>query len=75
MAKKEKKEGISQASKSKKISFFSAILVVMGSSIGAGIFFKSKSVKFINISNLLLNHSSFFGYCNGFSIDWNFICT
>ena len=42
MAKKEKKEGISQASKSKKISFFSAILVVMGSSIGAGIFFKSK---------------------------------
>lgn len=36
--------GLAQASVPKKISFFSAILVVMGSSIGAGIFFKSKGV-------------------------------
>ena len=54
MAKKEKKEGISQASKSKKISFFSAILVVMGSSIGAGIFFKSKSVLDNSQNSLIL---------------------
>lgn len=40
----EQNQGISQASTQKKISFFSAILVVMGSSIGAGIFFKSKGV-------------------------------
>lgn len=36
--------GLAQASTQKKISFFSAILVVMGSSIGAGIFFKAKGV-------------------------------
>lgn len=35
---------ISDLSKSKKISFFSAMMIVVGSSIGAGIFFKSKSV-------------------------------
>lgn len=54
MAKKEKESGISQASKSKKISFFSAILVVMGSSIGAGIFFKSKSVLDNSQNSLIL---------------------
>ena len=55
MSKKEVKEsGISQASKNKKISFFSAILVVMGSSIGAGIFFKSKSVLDNSQSSLVL---------------------
>lgn len=46
--------GIAQASTQKKISFFSAILVVMGSSIGAGIFFKSKSVLENSQSSLVL---------------------
>lgn len=54
MEKKEKERGISQASKNKKISFFSAILVVMGSSIGAGIFFKSKSVLDNSQNSLIL---------------------
>lgn len=44
MTDNQKDGGLAQASTQKKISFFSAILVVMGSSIGAGIFFKSKSV-------------------------------
>lgn len=48
MAKKSKEaketKSLADASTQKKISFFSAILVVMGSSIGAGIFFKSGSV-------------------------------
>lgn len=35
---------IANQSTSKKISFFSAMLIVMGSSIGAGIFFKAKGV-------------------------------
>ena len=35
---------LQQAPLKKKISFFAAILVVMGSSIGAGIFFKAKGV-------------------------------
>lgn len=35
---------IATQSTSKKISFFSAMLIVMGSSIGAGIFFKAKAV-------------------------------
>ncbi len=49
--KKNKKSAIAQESPSiatqstsKKISFFSAMLIVMGSSIGAGIFFKAKGV-------------------------------
>lgn len=37
-------ESISEAPLKKKISFFSAMLVVVGSSVGAGIFLKSKSV-------------------------------
>lgn len=37
-------ESVSQMSTSKKISFFSAMMIVIGSSIGAGIFFKAKSV-------------------------------
>ncbi len=40
----DKDKSLAQASTQRKISFFAAILVVMGSSIGAGIFFKSKSV-------------------------------
>lgn len=35
---------ISEASTSKKISFFSAMMVVVGSSVGAGIFLRSASV-------------------------------
>ena len=46
--------GLAQASTQKKISFFSAILVVMGSSIGAGIFFKSKTVLDSSQSSLVL---------------------
>lgn len=49
--KKNKKSAIAQESPSiatqstsKKISFFSAMLIVMGSSIGAGIFFKARGV-------------------------------
>ncbi len=37
-------EGIANAPLKKKISFFSAMFVVIGSSVGAGIFLKSKSV-------------------------------
>jgi hypothetical protein len=48
MSKKQKnnnvEQGISAAPLKKKISFFSAMLVVVGSSVGAGIFLKSKSV-------------------------------
>lgn len=56
MSKNQKKteNGISQSSNQKKIPFFSAILVVMGSSIGAGIFFKSKSVLENSQSSLIL---------------------
>ncbi|MGL5591139.1 MAG: APC family permease [Mycoplasmoidaceae bacterium] len=39
-----KVQSISEASTSKKISFFSAMLVVVGSSVGAGIFLRSASV-------------------------------
>ncbi|MGL5246507.1 MAG: APC family permease [Mycoplasmoidaceae bacterium] len=39
-----KVQPISEASTSKKISFFSAMLVVVGSSVGAGIFLRSASV-------------------------------
>lgn len=39
-----KEENSNNITKQKKISYFSAILVVMGSSIGAGIFFKSSAV-------------------------------
>ncbi len=38
---------------SKKISFFSAMLIVMGSSIGAGIFFKAKGVLENSQGNLI----------------------
>jgi len=38
----------------KKISFFSAILIVLGGSIGAGIFLRSKSV--LNLINCWLCH-------------------
>lgn len=50
MAKKQKNNitaevpSIATQSTSKKIGFFSAMLIVMGSSIGAGIFFKAKGV-------------------------------
>ncbi|MEG1739583.1 MAG: hypothetical protein RR266_04010 [Bacilli bacterium] len=44
-SKKTKEEkSLAAAPTSKKIGFFSAMLIVMGSSIGAGIFFKSKAV-------------------------------
>ena len=45
---------LQQAPLKKKISFFAAILVVMGSSIGAGIFFKSKTVLDSSQSSLVL---------------------
>lgn len=56
MAKKAKKEeqSLANASTNKKISFFSAILIVMGSSIGAGIFFKSGAVLENSQSSLVL---------------------
>ncbi|RXY96941.1 APC family permease [Malacoplasma penetrans] len=52
--KEENAGGISQAPTSKKISFFSAMLIVMGGSIGAGIFFKSSSVLSLSQSSLVL---------------------
>lgn len=52
--KKEENQSLATASKQKKISFFAAILVVMGSSIGAGIFFKSSSVLSNSQSSLVL---------------------
>ena len=56
MSKKAKKEeqSLANASTNKKISFFSAILIVMGSSIGAGIFFKSGTVLENSQSSLVL---------------------
>lgn len=45
---------LSEQSKSKKITFFAAMLIVMGGSIGAGIFFKSKSVLSASHSSLIL---------------------
>lgn len=54
MSKKNKNDNLSTNTKQKKISFFSAILVVMGSSIGAGIFFKSKYVLENSQSSLVL---------------------
>lgn len=57
MAKKEKnqqEQSLANASTQKKISFFSAILIVMGSSIGAGIFFKSGAVLDNSQSSLVL---------------------
>lgn len=56
MAKKEKnqEQSLATASSQKKISFFSAILIVMGSSIGAGIFFKSGAVLSNSQSSLVL---------------------
>ncbi|CNS15991.1 Uncharacterised protein [Salmonella enterica subsp. enterica serovar Typhimurium str. DT104] len=35
---------LAKKNKSQKITFFGALLIVLGASIGAGIFFKSKSV-------------------------------
>ncbi|WP_052663555.1 APC family permease [[Mycoplasma] testudinis] len=46
--------GINAAPTSKKISFFAAMLIVMGSSIGAGIFFKSQTVLDLSQSSLIL---------------------
>ncbi|SFW05511.1 Uncharacterised protein [Chlamydia abortus] len=37
----------------KKISFFSAILIVLGGSIGAGIFLRSKKVLEYSANNLI----------------------
>ena len=54
MSNEKENKGIAQASTQKKISFFSAILVVIGSSIGAGIFFKSQSVLDNSEGSLLL---------------------
>lgn len=55
MSKKdEQNQGLAQSSTQKKISFFSAILVVMGSSIGAGIFFKSSGVLSNSQGSLIL---------------------
>lgn len=51
---KQEAGGISLAAPQKKISFFSAMLIVMGSSIGAGIFFKSKDVLDLSQSSLVL---------------------
>lgn len=42
--KKEAQEGLANAPVKKKIGFFSAMMVVVGSSVGAGIFFKAGSV-------------------------------
>lgn len=42
--KKEAQEGLANAPTKKKIGFFSAMMVVVGSSVGAGIFFKAGSV-------------------------------
>lgn len=58
MAKKEKmppavEAGLSAQPASKKIGFFSAMLIVMGSSIGAGIFFKAKGVLESSQGNLV----------------------
>ena len=51
MKKEQKKQDINNK---RNINFFSAILVVMGSSIGAGIFFKSKSVLDNSQNSLIL---------------------
>ena len=51
MKKDQKKQDINNK---RNINFFSAILVVMGSSIGAGIFFKSKSVLDNSQNSLIL---------------------
>ncbi|EFF41586.1 APC family permease [Mycoplasmopsis alligatoris] len=48
------KEKIQTPSTKKKISFFSAMLIVMGGSIGAGIFFKSGTVLGNSQSSLIL---------------------
>ncbi|WP_051630142.1 amino acid permease [Mycoplasma simbae] len=48
------KLGLANASKRKKIGFFSSMLIVMGSSIGAGIFFKSEEVLINSRGNLIL---------------------
>lgn len=47
-------KSLADAPTSKKIGFFSAMLIVMGSSIGAGIFFKSKAVLDGAHGNLIL---------------------
>ncbi|UUM19484.1 APC family permease [Mycoplasma sp. 1018B] len=44
MSNNKETKSISEMSSSKKISFFSAMFIVIGGSIGAGIFFKSESV-------------------------------
>lgn len=54
MKNEETQTGIAKASKQKKVSFFSAIFIVMGSSIGAGIFFKSKGVLDLSQSSIIL---------------------
>ncbi len=47
-------ETFANAPTQKKIGFFSAILIVIGSSIGAGIFFKSKAVLDLSHGSLVL---------------------
>lgn len=54
MSTKKNDGSISNMSKTKKLSFFSSILIVIGSSIGAGIFFKSKGVLDNSQSSLVL---------------------
>lgn len=54
MPNKENDGLVDQQSCKKKISFFSAILVVMGSSIGAGIFFRSEQVLKNSQNSLIL---------------------
>jgi amino acid transporter len=44
MSKKQNTVSIKDQPTRKKISFFSAILLVIGSSIGAGIFFKNREI-------------------------------
>lgn len=51
---KANEKSLADAPTSKKIGFFSAMLIVMGSSIGAGIFFKSKAVLDGAHGNLIL---------------------
>lgn len=54
MSTKKNDSSISNMSTTKKLSFFSSILIVIGSSIGAGIFFKSKGVLENSHSSLIL---------------------
>ncbi|PAF54845.1 APC family permease [Mycoplasmopsis agassizii] len=54
----DKAKAFAKKYKKKKISFFSAMLLVLGSSIGAGIFFKSETVLSMSQNSLILSFFS-----------------